>query len=173
MKTMAHQVRVDALTGILCRNAFHDQVCALLEQKPRWYAMYFIDINNFKHVNDQLGHAVGDQILKITARRLNAACRKQDLVARYGGDEFVVFCVFKSQGDAHATMKSLCETMSIPMNVNDQLVDFSASVGMACHDDLSHEQCHVPEQCYRDLIELCDNHMYSVKRARKKLDKPE
>jgi diguanylate cyclase (GGDEF)-like protein/PAS domain S-box-containing protein len=93
--------RIDGLTGLPNRNMFLgelDRAIARGRRKSTPFAVYFIDLDRFKTVNDTLGHSAGDELLKAMARRLRAALRESDLVARLGGDEFVVLV----EGDADA-----------------------------------------------------------------------
>jgi len=88
---LAHASSHDALTGVLSRPAFLARLDAALSRRPRAVGVLFIDLNGFKAINDDLGHAVGDRVLVEVARRLQEAVRPDDTVARLGGDEFVLF----------------------------------------------------------------------------------
>jgi diguanylate cyclase (GGDEF)-like protein len=83
----------DRLTGLANRAFFDDALQLSLNQRGGGHpGLIFCDMNGFKEVNDRLGHRAGDELLKLTAQRLSAAARSGDLVARFGGDEFVVLC---------------------------------------------------------------------------------
>ncbi|MGM0616327.1 MAG: diguanylate cyclase, partial [Pseudomonadota bacterium] len=90
---MAYLAQHDSLTGLLNRYAFEErfnQAAALARRHEKKMVMLFIDLNNFKEVNDTLGHAVGDEILRALGLRLQNCVRTTDHVCRHGGDEFVV-----------------------------------------------------------------------------------
>ncbi|WP_167363200.1 diguanylate cyclase domain-containing protein [Marinobacter gudaonensis] len=90
---MAYRAQHDSLTGLLNRYAFEErftQAAALAQRHEKKMVMLFIDLNNFKEVNDTLGHAVGDEILQALGSRLLGCVRATDHVCRHGGDEFVV-----------------------------------------------------------------------------------
>lgn len=88
-KLMKHQVEHDPLTGVLNRGAF-DQILGLLEKDKRDFALILVDVDNFKGVNDNYGHAMGDSILKRVSKLLKDGFRSIDHVCRIGGDEFAV-----------------------------------------------------------------------------------
>lgn len=90
--TVAKQAQTDPLTGI-CNRAVTEQLIGhiLFSQKGRLHALLIMDIDNFKHVNDTYGHTSGDEVLSDLARRLTSFFRKEDVVGRFGGDEFCVF----------------------------------------------------------------------------------
>lgn len=93
---MEHNLRIDKLTAVFNRESLHAQTAFLQRQAAQnpaggfGFALLFIDLDNFKLINDQYGHDAGDQVLTTIAARLKAAVRISDIVARYGGDEFVV-----------------------------------------------------------------------------------
>ena len=88
---LAHSSSHDTLTGVLNRPAFLAKLDQALARRPREVGVLFIDLNGFKAINDDLGHAVGDRVLVEVARRLQETVRPGDTVARLGGDEFVLF----------------------------------------------------------------------------------
>ena len=99
---IAHQAMNDALTGLPNRVLFHDRLERALARAERHgsvAAVVFLDLDGFKVVNDSLGHSVGDQFLKDVAQRLRAAVRTSDILARFGGDEFVVLCEDFASGE--------------------------------------------------------------------------
>ena len=88
---MENIARSDPLTGVLNRRGFERDAAQRLTESPdeETGALLFIDLNDFKLVNDQYGHEVGDQLLKIAAERLQKSLRSHDIIGRPGGDEFV------------------------------------------------------------------------------------
>ena len=122
--TLHSQARTDALTGLPNRRLFTEslaQAVAFARRDKRNLGLLYIDLDGFKHVNDSLGHFVGDQLLCEVAARLNGRIRKSDMLARVGGDEFTV--ILRSvQGceDAGAAASSLLQSLSKPFRVDDR-----------------------------------------------------
>ncbi len=161
-KRLAHTyqaARIDALTGLVNRSylmEWLDGQLALCGQSGRSLGLVFIDIDRFKTVNDTMGHAVGDELLKEVARRLVASVRGGDLVARLGGDEFVV--LFPGVSDA-ATLAELAERMQAafdpPVELRTGPFYASLSMGLAVGDaDTVSSQA---------LLEQADAAMYVAK----------
>lgn len=115
---LAYASSHDALTGLLNRSAFLARLDAALSHRPREVGLLYIDLNGFKPINDDLGHATGDRVLAEVGRRLQDAVGDPDAVARLGGDEFVVL-VERCQSRASLTALSLhieaaLDTISLP-----------------------------------------------------------
>jgi diguanylate cyclase (GGDEF)-like protein/PAS domain S-box-containing protein len=89
---LRHQAQHDGLTGVLNRSALDQHLTVALTTSPEDIVVLFIDLDGFKAINDNYGHDVGDHVLRSVASQLRATVRPDDLVARYGGDEFVVVC---------------------------------------------------------------------------------
>lgn len=90
-----HQARIDSLTGLYNREALEQKVTALLKQKPSrdlMSAFILIDLDHFKDINDNHGHITGDRVLKTFAWTLRNSFRSTDIISRFGGDEFIIFC---------------------------------------------------------------------------------
>jgi diguanylate cyclase (GGDEF)-like protein len=125
----------DSLTGLPNRHAFLDLMPVALAQaraRDSGLALLFIDLDEFKHVNDAHGHAVGDQVLKAAAERLVSLLRPSDLIARFGGDEFIVLlqpCDGERQTEAVA--ERIVGAFSAPFAVADDLHAVGASVGIS------------------------------------------
>ncbi len=117
----------------------------------------FIDLDRFKEINDQYGHDVGDEVLKIVAQRIKAVIRQSDMLARIGGDEFVIlhFGASDTESIARRTLRSLAE----PITVSGGIVKVNASIGIASY----------PEQAdnLKDLLKIADDAMYKVKKSGK------
>ncbi len=134
-----HLAHHDALTGLANRSLFDDrltQALAAAERDARGVAVLFLDLDRFKTVNDTLGHAFGDQLLKATAERITAVVRRGDTVARLGGDEFAV--VLPEVTNEHApdlVASKIQSAMSAPFVLEGQEVHVSCSIGVAVHPE--------------------------------------
>lgn len=133
---MRHQVHHDPLTGLVNRSRFLDQlseaVADLVPDQSK-LAVLFLDLDNFKEVNDQFGHGFGDQVLVAVGARLAAIVRSGDVVARFGGDEFVVLCRDASgeQSEYSALARRISESISAPMTIMGRPIMFTVSTGVA------------------------------------------
>lgn len=148
----------DHLTGLPNRSLVIDRLSLALEQGKRSegdVALFFVDLDRFKLVNDNFGHEVGDQILAELAERLLGAARPGDTVGRLGGDEFVVLCEgVESRAIAAEIAARLVSAITPPIRLRDVDLRVTASVGIALsHDDSK------PDELIRD----CDAAMYHAK----------
>ncbi len=122
----------DGLTGLPNRSEFTGRVEAALHGPNRGHvAVLFIDLDGFKDVNDSFGHAVGDELLIETATRLAAEVRETDVVARFGGDEFVALLNDCSDETAVEVAERLRASLSVPYRIGHRDVVVSASIGLA------------------------------------------
>lgn len=125
----------DSLTGLANRKLLIDRLEGALHvthTQPVYKALLYIDLDNFKQVNDRLGHIAGDQLLKVIARRLKNAVRATDTVARIGGDEFnILLNDMASMDDARLVAQHVVESVSQPVPLFDTEVFPSCSVGLA------------------------------------------
>jgi diguanylate cyclase (GGDEF)-like protein/PAS domain S-box-containing protein len=129
-----HEAVHDPLTGLANRTLFRDraqQALARSERSGGGIGLLFLDLDNFKHVNDAHGHAAGDEVLVELAGRLQAAVRPADTVARLGGDEFVVLCEQIDRQTAVALGERLQEAIRLPVTIGGTVHDLSASIGIA------------------------------------------
>jgi diguanylate cyclase (GGDEF)-like protein len=132
---ITHLARYDELTALPNRVSFRDEIERLLK-RPRpngeLSALLFVDLDQFKQVNDTLGHPCGDQLLCAVADRLRDMLRPEDFVARFGGDEFVVFQrSIRSNDDAAMLARRIVDQLSERYKINNHLVEIGASVGIA------------------------------------------
>lgn len=132
---ITHLARFDELTGLPNRVNFRDEIECLLalpRNGERLSALLFVDLDQFKQVNDTLGHPCGDQLLCAVADRLRAMLRPEDFVARFGGDEFVVFQQnMKSPEEAASLAQRIVDHLSERYKIDNHLVEIGASVGIA------------------------------------------
>ncbi len=129
----------DALTGLPNRALLMDRILHAIEQakrERRSLALCFLDLDKFKHINDSLGHDIGDLMLKEVARRLKLTLRDSDTVARLGGDEFVVLLEgYKSNDNISHVARKMLHTISEPMQLGSETVAVSPSIGIAIYPD--------------------------------------
>ncbi|QWG14060.1 EAL domain-containing protein [Bradyrhizobium sediminis] len=132
---ITHLARYDELTALPNRVNFRDEIERLLaipHDAEQLSALLFVDLDQFKQVNDTLGHPCGDQLLCAVADRLRAMLRPEDFVARFGGDEFVVFQQnIKSNEEAASLARRIVEHLSERYKIDNHLVEIGASVGIA------------------------------------------
>jgi diguanylate cyclase len=151
----------DALTGLPNRQLCHDrlgQALAVARRQEQKLAVLFIDLDGFKHVNDSLGHAAGDHLLRETAVRLRSAVRATDTVARLGGDEYVVILpAVHGPLEVEVLVGSIMEALKWPFLVNGEQCLIGASVGVTMFPD--------DGSTAEDLLRKADTAMYSAKES--------
>jgi diguanylate cyclase (GGDEF)-like protein/PAS domain S-box-containing protein len=130
-----HQANFDTLTGLPNRQLLEDRLEQVIAQAHRRHfqvALLFIDLDRFKPVNDEFGHAVGDELLRQVGRRLQNSLREEDTVARLGGDEFVAVLPDLRSADAPAkTAEKIVSVLSEPYRVGERILEISCCVGVA------------------------------------------
>ncbi|MGQ9633009.1 MAG: putative bifunctional diguanylate cyclase/phosphodiesterase [Bryobacteraceae bacterium] len=137
---LSYRAHHDALTGLPNRHAFEERAAHGLAYARRYgrpSAILFLDLDGFKAVNDSLGHAAGDMVLREVAQRLRAALRESDIIARWGGDEFVAFLPeVGSHNDAARAAQKLTKALEAPLfSVDGQPICLSASVGASLYPE--------------------------------------
>jgi diguanylate cyclase (GGDEF)-like protein/PAS domain S-box-containing protein len=136
---MSYLAQHDSLTELPNRVLLNDRLkeaIALSSRYRRKLAILFLDIDHFKHINDSLGHVVGDLLLQSVARRLSACVRSSDTVARQGGDEFVVVIwEVREAQDAGVTATKILEALRKPHQLNEHELHVTASVGIVTFPD--------------------------------------
>ena len=153
---MQLQAQTDTLTGLFNYRGIFERVEEALSLRSGKSALLFLDLDNFKQVNDTLGHPEGDRLLKKVARVLRTQSGKQGIQGRVGGDEFIVFLPeIADTGQAKDCAQRICESvakLSLPMNGAPTI---SCSVGIAV----------APEdgQNYNALVRCADRHAYRAK----------
>ena len=157
-----HQAYHDPLTGLANRALFRDEVRAALDDgDERGIAVLFIDLDDFKAVNDTLGHAVGDELLRAAGRRLTRCTRDGDLVARLGGDEFAVMCRHPQEPERAGidVARRVLDAFQVPVSVGSHLLPVRLSVGVATSEHSGGRTEH--------LLRDADVAMYEAKEAGK------
>lgn len=162
---MQARLQTDHLTGLPNRYAFEQNLNTAIQQYSQSgqpFAIMFIDINDFKMINDRFGHDVGDQALIEFALRLRTHVRQHDLVARYAGDEFVVILEnIHSSEDLAPIRNNIEKALTTPLQATGAATDcFGGAIGVAQFPDEANSA--------KDLLIVADRKMYSHKAAQKK-----
>ncbi|MCC7033335.1 MAG: EAL domain-containing protein [Acidobacteria bacterium] len=159
---LREQALRDPLTGLANRTLFRDRVAhaiLLARRERRRVAAMFLDLDNFKTVNDTLGHDVGDRLLQAVATRLVHATRTTDTVARLAGDEFAVLLEgIDTMDDVQRPAEALVQALGTPFVIGDAEVRMSTSVGVALW---------APDSATEELLSNADVAMYQAKAAGK------
>ena len=160
---LAHRALHDPLTGLPNRLLFMDRLGHALDQAERrnaGAAVIFADLDNFKVINDSLGHAVGDELLVRVANRLTRLLRPGDTVSRFGGDEFTILCEdVKGEGGLATIAKRISEGMSAPFEIQGRQIFLTLSLGIV----EGRRDGGAPEELIRDA----DAAMYAAKASGK------
>jgi len=160
---LAHAARYDELTGLPNRRLFQDRILSAIARCRRGQsrgALLFIDLDDFKRVNDEHGHVVGDQLLHAIARRITSCVREADTVARIGGDEFVALLENVADlAQAEALAGKIQQVIGTPLVLAGRTLQPHASIGIALYP----EHGEVIDQ----LMRHADQAMYASKAARK------
>jgi len=156
---IAHQAMHDPLTGLPNRLLLAEKLDTEISHAVRdetKLAVFMIDLNNFKDVNDTLGHSVGDGLLKDVAQRIKFSLRSSDTVCRLGGDEFAVVLPDANCEDAIKIAKKVLENLEPSFNLDNHIMKIGASIGVSIFPD--HGDDHT------SLIRLADVAMYDAKK---------
>jgi diguanylate cyclase (GGDEF)-like protein len=160
-----HAAGHDALTGLPNRNTLSfelDTALAAYEQDADSFGLMLIDMNDFKRVNDTLGHQVGDRLLVQFAARLRDSVRPQDFVARLGGDEFAIIVYDTDEAEGRAIAERLCASISHSIEVDGLALEAEASVGIAL--------CPAHGTDGNTLLRRADVAMYTAKENRTRVE---
>lgn len=161
-KQIQYLAHYDSLTGLINRHSIRlklDEFVNNAAASHSSFAVLFIDLDHFKHFNDSLGHAAGDNILKIAGERMQHQLRDEDVVGRLGGDEFVIILSgARSEADLSPLIARILTSISQPMRIKDNLpINVTASIGISRYpvDGLTSDA----------LLSRSDHVMYQVKRG--------
>lgn len=163
---MEHNLRIDKLTAVFNRASLIAQIAFLrrqLEQKsldrPN-FALLFIDLDHFKKINDQYGHGAGDRVLMTVAQRLKESVRITDVVARYGGDEFVVLLKgVTAVDDVIAMEEKIRDVVEEPVHIDHGIARVGVSIGWAMFPEDGED--------VDALLKIADKRMFDTKKIRK------
>ncbi|WP_223890772.1 EAL domain-containing protein [Sulfurovum sp. TSL6] len=156
-----HQANHDSLTGLPNRALFNTRLkqgITKAKKKERGLALFFIDLDKFKEINDSLGHDVGDRVLKVITEILKSSIRKEDTLARLAGDEFTIIMedVIYSE-DASKLGHAILNMFSEPIHVNQHVLYITSSIGISLYpQDADNE---------KDLLKYADTAMYRAKES--------
>jgi diguanylate cyclase (GGDEF)-like protein len=132
---IAHLAKFDELTGLANRTQFRERINAMLaspEERDNQFTVHLIDLDRFKAINDTLGHPVGDKLLQEVAARLSAVIKPEDMITRFGGDEFVVLqTATKRRQHAKSLAQRLAKALDRPFEIDGHRMDIGASIGIA------------------------------------------
>lgn len=154
------RISEDALTGLANRPAFLNQLQTELRNNPNMTAVLFLDLDDFKRVNDTLGHAVGDELIVAVGERLSRGSRDGDMVARFGGDEFAILLSNVMAEDALRPAQRFLAELKAPFNLCGRTVVVRASGGLAVSESITNTAV---EQRALDLLKHADLAMYASK----------
>lgn len=155
------QALYDPLTNLPNRTLFEDRYQSIHSKTDQsLVAVLFVDLDNFKGVNDEYGHAVGDQVLQELSSRMQGTLRESDTVARIGGDEFVIILEsIRNKMDVSKVTEKLLNNIYLPIQIGDHCIQITASVGISIA-----EKRNLP---YLDLLKNSDAALYRVKECGK------
>jgi diguanylate cyclase (GGDEF)-like protein/PAS domain S-box-containing protein len=160
-QALSHQALHDAVTGVANRVALMDrlsQALVSLERRSGRVGILFIDLDNFKDVNDTLGHDAGDQVLMEIGRRLTSVARRTDTVARLGGDEFVLLCAhLADDDDLRLIGDRVVRAIREPLTIGGRELAVTGSLGAVVTTD--------PQIEPGELLQQADVALYGAKRA--------
>ena len=156
---MTHLAQHDFLTDLPNRVLLNDrieQAIGLAKRRGTHLSILFLDLDNFKHINDSLGHAVGDQLLQSVAERLRGCVRGSDTVTRQGGDEFIILLTEdRNNGDAAVTAKKILASLAAPHDIVKNVLHITTSIGISVYP--------ADGQDSETLIKNADTAMYQAK----------
>ena len=148
----------DQLTGLLNRHGLIREIDHIAATRSGFITLFYLDLDGFKGVNDEFGHLIGDELLKLVGQRLRDCTKQNDTVLRLGGDEFAILCKNGlSDGDAGALAKRVIGRIEEPYRIGDQRVEISVSIGVLVSDEDIVE--------FDSLLRKADMAMYAAKRA--------
>lgn len=162
---LTHQAHHDPLTGATNRSAMDSRLIQAIHRAERSrtkVALFFIDLNDFKQVNDQYGHETGDKLLSGVAKNLRSGLRNSDTISRFGGDEFVIIIEdIKGQGHVDTVMRTINAAINEPITIKEGVtLKAKASIGVAIYPNDATD----PDT----LIKAADTSMYVAKRKKNK-----
>lgn len=151
----------DTLTGLLTRREFHERVNyfhKIAQRDSLTYSLIIADLDNFKEINDQFGHQMGDQTLEALGSAIKETLRESDLACRYGGDEFTFFLPNTDTKQALVFCERLREIITEAISSSSLNIELTASIGIASYPENNAEYL-------EDLLDRADMAMYEIKKS--------
>jgi diguanylate cyclase (GGDEF)-like protein/PAS domain S-box-containing protein len=154
---LQQQALYDPLTNLPNRKLFEDRYQSIHSKTDQsLVAVLFVDLDNFKWVNDEYGHAIGDQVLQELSGRIQSTLRESDTVARLGGDEFVIILEnIRNKKDVSKITEKLLNNIYLPIQLGDHCIQITASIGISMAEKRN--------LAFLDLVKNSDSAMYQVK----------
>ena len=153
----------DALTELGNRHLLNEQLAIELQRAEingTKMGLIFIDLDGFKLINDGMGHATGDQLLKVVAQRIRETIRRSDIPVRFGGDEFFIICPHSSETDCTIIASRLLEKLEQPMQAREETIVVTCSIGIAMYPQHG--------TTAEKLLSAADSAMYEAKESGKR-----
>ncbi len=159
LKKTEHMAYHDHLTGLANRKAFEKYFKGIIRRSDNKHAVIYIDLDNFKKINDNYGHALGDELLKQLGNRLKSIVRTRDKVSRIGGDEFIILLTdISSNRDILKIVEKLESCINKSFCIKDNTISINCSVGVSIYPDQG--------SSLSELINKADISMYHAKHAK-------
>jgi diguanylate cyclase (GGDEF)-like protein len=159
IKKLNKQANTDNLTGLYNRLYFYEYTKNLIKNKASSFAVIYLDLDNFKEINDTMGHSVGDQLIIEFSNRLTKFFDEKNVVVRLSGDEFAVVVDYKLRTELTANLNNIKNNINSKYNLNDKIVNCTSSVGVAFYPDDSND--------FENLLINADIAMYASKKKGK------
>ena len=157
--TLRYQAHYDALTQLPNRILFFDRIERSIQKtrrSGREFALFFIDLDKFKHINDSLGHSIGDRVLRVAAKRIEESIRREDTLARLSGDEFTVIMEdLNHPVDASLLAEKILGVLQKPMYIDEYTLYISGSIGISLYAQDATDA--------ESLLKYADTAMYKAK----------
>lgn len=158
--TSGEKAKLDPLTRTLNISAFQKFAKKKMKQKNKNHALVIMDLNDFKKINDNYGHPIGDAVIIEASNRLNRVIRSNDKLSRMGGDEFVILlCEVESEEQVRKIARRIIESIQKPMTIDNLVLNIAISVGFAFYP--------MDGGDYDSLYQVADERMYSCKQKNK------
>ena len=158
-----HQAHYDALTNLPNRIKFQKEIQEVMYQARKTknnFALLFIDLDQFKKINDSYGHDIGDQVIRIAASRIKKAMHKNNKLARLGGDEFTILVeAYKYTKDLEYLAQKVIQSIQEPIIIGNTTMFISCSIGVSLYPD--------DTILYQDMIKYADTAMYKAKELKR------
>lgn len=161
-KIIDRQANYDTLTDLPNRRFFQNKLSSIFEASipGQKVAILFIDLDNFKNINDTYGHRIGDQLLQLTAARLSDCVRKHDFICRFGGDEFIILLEsIKDESEIEHVAKRIIQEFHHPFFIDGLTIEATGSIGISIYPNHGQDE--------ETLVKKADQAMYKIKRQGK------